>query len=135
MPRRLIDSDGDSGPFVILTWPTRELCTRIVEITRAEGVRPGPDGVGNIRMVDWGLHIYYNNVSLVEKRPVNSAGRPWNDPLNDFSREMRYGKGLLPHMDDLIECSNLIPVPPVLTQETCAQIIDIFSKAARTLGL
>ncbi|MCC7452214.1 MAG: aminotransferase class I/II-fold pyridoxal phosphate-dependent enzyme [Anaerolineae bacterium] len=134
-PRRIIDPAGDSGPFVILTWPSVDICKRMVELTRAAGVRPGPDGVGNIPMTDWGLHIYYHNVSLVEKHGVNPAGRPWNDPLNAFAQDIHYDKGTLPHMDDLIERSNLIPVPPALPDATCDRIIDIFREAATKVGL
>ncbi|MFO7323098.1 MAG: aminotransferase class I/II-fold pyridoxal phosphate-dependent enzyme [Chloroflexota bacterium] len=134
-PRRRIDPDGDSGPFVIMTWPSAEVCRQIVERTRAAGVRPGPKGIGNICMTDWGLHIYYNNVALVKKRGVNSAGRPWSDPLNEFAREISYDKGTLPQMDDLIERSNLITVAPALTEEACDRIIAIFHDAARELGL
>src|SRR5262245_8014042 len=54
-PRRLVDPAGDSGPFVIMTWPSGEICKKMVDMTRAAGVRPGPDGVGNIRMTDWGM--------------------------------------------------------------------------------
>ncbi|MBL8121002.1 MAG: hypothetical protein JNJ78_26100, partial [Anaerolineae bacterium] len=112
--RRVIDSNGDSGPFVIITWPSGDICAQMVELTRAGGVKPGPWGISNIRMVDWGMHIYYNNVSLIEKRGVNSAGRPWTDPLNEFHKEYSYAKGALPQMDDLIERSSIIMVPPAL---------------------
>jgi dTDP-4-amino-4,6-dideoxygalactose transaminase len=134
-PRRLVDPAGDSGPFVIMTWPTAEICKQMVEMTRAAGVRPGPDGIGNIRMTDWGMHIYYNNVSLVEKHGVNSAGRPWSDPLNEWAKDISYAKGTLPVMDDLIERSNLITVPPQLTEQTCDRIIEIFHDSAAKIGL
>lgn len=134
-PRRVIDPNGDSGPFVIMSWPSAEVCDRMVELTRAGGVKPGPWGVGNIRMVDWGLHIYNNNVSLVEKRGVNSAGRPWSDPLNAFHKDISYAKGTLPQMDDLIERSNLITVPPALTEEDCKRIIEVYHQSAKQIGL
>jgi len=38
--RRLVDPQGDSGPFVIITFPTAELATQMVKTTRAAGVRP-----------------------------------------------------------------------------------------------
>ena len=135
MPRRVIDPAGDSGSFVILTWPNAEICQKMVEMTRAEGVRPGPDGIGNVVMTNWGLHIYYQNVSLVEKHAINSAGRPWSDPLNVFAKDISYGKGTLPRMDDLIERSSLIPVSPHLSEKTCDQIIGIFQTCASRLGL
>jgi dTDP-4-amino-4,6-dideoxygalactose transaminase len=134
-PRRLIDPDGDSGPFVLMRWPSAEACAAIVEKTRAAGVRPGPDGQGNIRMTDWGLHIYYNNVSLVEKHGTNSAGRPWSDPLNAFAADIDYTKGTLPVLDDLVERTSILTVPPALTAEVCEQIIDIYRQAATELGI
>ena len=134
-PRRLIDPAGDSGPFVLMTWPSGEICKQLVEMTRAAGVRPGPHGIGNIAMTDWHMHIYYNIVSLVEKRPVNSAGRPWSDPLNEFHQEISYAKGTLPQMDDLIERSCLITVPPALTEAECDRIIEIYHQCAAQLGL
>jgi dTDP-4-amino-4,6-dideoxygalactose transaminase len=134
-PRRLIDPNGDSGPFCLITWPTPEICTQMVELTRGSGVKPGPWGVGNIRMVDWGMHVYYNNVSLVEKKGVNSAGRPWSDPLNDFAKDYSYAKGSLPQLDDLIERSCLITVPPALTEEDGKRIIEIYHESAKKIGL
>ena len=133
-PRTVLDPDGDSGPFVLLVWPDAETCRRMVTATREAGVRPGPDGANNIPMTDWGLHLYYNNVSLVEKRGVNRAGRPWSDPLNAFAQEYSYGKGTLPRADDLFARTSLIGVPPVTTRETVDQIVATFKQCAADLG-
>lgn len=134
-PRNVIDPDGDSGPFVLIIWPSADICAAMVERTRAAGVKPGPHGMGNIRMTEWGLHIYYNNISLVEKRGTNSAGRPWSDPLNAFAQELDYRKGALPVLDDLVERTSILTVPPALTAEVCDQIIAIYRAAAAELGL
>jgi len=134
-PRRVIDPAGDSGPFVLMTWPSAEICGKLVEMTRAAGVRPGPDGIGNIRMEDWGMHVYYHNVSLVEKHGVNSAGRPWSDPLNAWAKDISYARGALPQMDDLIARSSLITVPPQLSEQNCDRIIEIYQQSAAKLGM
>lgn len=134
-PRRIIDPAGDSGPFVLMTWPSADICKKIIEATRAAGVRPGLHGIGNIRMDDWGMHIYYHNVSLVEKHGVNSAGRPWSDPLNQWAKDISYAKGALPQMDDLIARSSLITVAPQLTEEVCDRIIAIYHDCAARIGL
>jgi dTDP-4-amino-4,6-dideoxygalactose transaminase len=133
--RRLVDPEGDSGPFVIITFPTGELAAQMVKKTRKAGVRSGPWGFGNIRVIDFYLHIYHHNVSLVEKRGVNSSGHPWTDPRNAFAQEISYCKGELPQLDDLAERSVLIPVAPVLTAEACERITEIYRDAAADLGL
>lgn len=133
--RRRLDPTGDSGPFVIITLPTPEAAHQLVEATRAAGVRPTRPGSGNIRMENWGLHLYWENNSLVNKRSMHSSGRPWSDPLNTFHTEISYEKGTLPAMDDLIARSILIPVPPTLTEETTKRIIEIYQTCAQELGL
>ncbi len=128
--RRIIDPAGDAGSFLIMIWKDREVCLRVVERTRENGIRPGEWGVNNIPMTEWGLHIYYNNASLVNKRPVNEAGRPWSDPLNGFAEGYQYRKGACPVLDDLIDRSSLLAIPPVLGGEAINRIAEAFRKAA-----
>jgi 8-amino-3,8-dideoxy-alpha-D-manno-octulosonate transaminase len=130
--RRILDPSGDSGPFLLLIWKDRETCLSMVEKTRAAGVRTSSPGVNNIPMTDWGLHIYYNNVSLVEKRSLNVAGRPWTDPLNAFSANYKYDKGTLPVLDGLIDRSSLLSIPPVLSGKAINIIAAEFVRATPT---
>jgi dTDP-4-amino-4,6-dideoxygalactose transaminase len=134
-PRRVIDPAGDSGPFALLIWPDTDTCQRMTAATRAAGVTTGPKGMNNIPMTEWGLHLYYNNVSLVEKRGLTSAGRPWSDPANAFAADYAYGKGALPQADDLFSRTSLLSVPPALTDSICDQVSAIFRQAAADLGL
>jgi len=127
--RRIIDPEGDTGPFLLMIWKDRETCLRVVENTRAAGVQTGSLGINNIPMSDWGLHIYYNNLSLVEKRSLSSAGRPWTDPLNAFAANYEYKKGTLPVLDDLVERSSLLSIPPLLSQEAIETIGAAFVRA------
>lgn len=133
--RRLPDPEGDSGPFVIVTFPDAGITKEMVKRTRAAGVRPGPWGFGNIRMTDFYFHVYHHNVSLVQKRGVNSSGHPWTDARNAFASDISYAAGMLPRLDDLVERSVLIPVAPVLTEQTCERIIEIYHDSAAELGL
>ncbi len=133
-PRTVLDPEGDSGSFVLLIWPDAETCKQMVAATHARGVRPGPDGLNNIPMTDWGLHLYYNNESLVHKRGLTSAGRPWTDPLNEFAQDYNYAKGALPQSDDLFSRTSLIGVPPVTSQDTVDEIIAIFKQCALEQG-
>jgi dTDP-4-amino-4,6-dideoxygalactose transaminase len=40
--RRVIDPNGDSGPFCLISWPSFEIAKAMTEKTRAGGVKPGP---------------------------------------------------------------------------------------------
>lgn len=133
--RRRVDPEGDSGPFVLISLPDAETAKKLTEATRAAGVRPGPDGIGNIHMADWNLHLHWENVSLVQKRPVHSSGRPWTDPLNAFHTDISYEKGTLPFMADLIDRSILITAPPALTSDLTARIVEIYQQCAAEIGL
>jgi 8-amino-3,8-dideoxy-alpha-D-manno-octulosonate transaminase len=135
LPRRVIDSSGDTGPFIMLIWPTPEICTEMTRRAIAAGVRNNPQGGGHARMADWGLHLYFKNESLVHKAGLNSAGRPWSDPLNAFAADYRYDQGTLPQMDDLVARTELFCVAPVLTAKTCERIIDIYYRCAQEVGL
>jgi len=132
--RRIVDPEGDSGPFLLITWKDRKTCLQMVEKTRAAGIRTGDAGINNIPMTDWGLHIYYHNSSLVHKRSLTTAGRPWSDSLNAFAARYNYGKGELPGLDDLIDRSSLLSIPPVLSDEAIERIATEFHKAAREVS-
>ncbi|GAB4411968.1 MAG: DegT/DnrJ/EryC1/StrS family aminotransferase [Anaerolineae bacterium] len=135
-PRQLVDPNGDSGAFVLLIWPDAETCRRMVAATQEAGVRTGPKGINNVVVGDsWGLHLYYNNVSLVHRRGVNASGYPWTHPANTFAASYGYGKGALPHADDLFVRTSLLEVPPILSEDTCDRIIAIFRQCAADLGL
>ena len=129
--RKIIDPDGDTGAFLLMIWKDRETCLRVVEQTRKAGVHTGPSGMNNIAMTDWGLHIYSNNASLVRKSPLNAAGRPWSDPLNEFAETYEYGKGTLPALDSLVDRSSLLAISPVLTDDAIERIAQAFESAAK----
>lgn len=134
-PRRRPDPEGDSGAFVIFTVPSADIARDLVKRTREEGVRPGPQGSSNIRIADWGLHLHWEVTSLVNKQSVHSSGRPWTDPLNTFHTEITYEKGVLPQMEDLAERSILMTVPPILTEDLVNQILEIYHRCAKEIGL
>jgi dTDP-4-amino-4,6-dideoxygalactose transaminase len=127
--RRIIDPDGDNGAFLIMNWKDRDTCLRVVEKTRQAGILTGSWGLNNVPMTGWGLHIYYNNPSLVLKRSLSAAGRPWTDPLNAFAANYEYAKGSLPVLDALIDRSSLLAIPPVLSDEAIEKIASAFEQA------
>jgi dTDP-4-amino-4,6-dideoxygalactose transaminase len=108
--RRLNDADGDTGPFLILTFENE---SRAVRITR----HLTNDGIENVfHLSEYGLHIYHNIRSLVEKIPLSPAGNPWSLPQNAES-VYEYHRGTCPTSDDLFKRSVIITIPSRLTTE------------------
>ncbi len=134
-PRHLTAPDGDSGNTVILTFTSPEICEIMVTETRKLGIRDRYFGGGNNRLNQWAVHLYYGNQNLVDKRPYNHTGRPWTDPLNAFAVNYDYGRGALPHSDDLFDRSSTLLVSPKMPRELCDHIIDTFRKVASENGL
>jgi dTDP-4-amino-4,6-dideoxygalactose transaminase len=86
-----------------------------------------PQGVSNIVMTEWGLHLYYNIRSLVERRSVDANGYPWRLAENAASAQ-RYVKGTCPVADSLFERSIIMSIPSCLTAQDEEDIIRAFEK-------
>jgi len=108
--RRLNDPDGDTGPFLILTFDTESRAVRVAKHLTDSGLE------NVFHVSDYGLHIYHNIRSLVEKIPLSPAGNPWSLPQNSDSI-FAYDKGTCPTSDDLFERSVIITIPSRLTAE------------------
>jgi 8-amino-3,8-dideoxy-alpha-D-manno-octulosonate transaminase len=133
--REIPDPDGDSGPFLITIYPSKEKCQEFTKALQAEGIK-GPEGsLTCITMADWGLHWYYNNPSLVKKRSLTGDGMPWSHPANDFAKTYSYEKGTLPKCDDLAERGAMLAIASTLSDRDVEDIIAAFKKvAAHVLG-
>jgi len=91
-----------------------------------------PQGVSNVVMTDWGLHVYYNIVSLAEKASVDGRGFPWKLAEN-VGLDRDYHKGACPKADTLFERSILIAIPSCLTERDEEDIILAFQKVLGAL--
>lgn len=118
-------TENDIGSCLVLIWPDKARCETVVQETREMGVCTA-SGFGNLALTETGLHLYYNNLSLVNRRPLHPSGRPWNDPLNGFASEYRYAKGSLPQTDELLERTQLLYVSPAMEDEELQRTVDIF---------
>jgi len=125
--RRIVDCSGDTGAFLITTYESPTIAQNVNHALRAEGITTYPQGLSNIVMTNWGLHLYYNIVSLVSRRSVDNAGFPWNLVENAGS-EKRYEKGTCPVADGLFEQSIIMSIPSCLTPEDEADVIQAFTK-------
>jgi dTDP-4-amino-4,6-dideoxygalactose transaminase len=132
--RRIFDQAGDTGCFLIFTLPNASEAKRVNQALRAEGIRTSPQGMTNVLMTDWGLHIYFNIVSLVNKTSTDGRGFPWNLEENRDSK-MHYAKGTCPVADDLFERSILLAIPSCLSQADEDDIVHALRKVlARESG-
>jgi dTDP-4-amino-4,6-dideoxygalactose transaminase len=130
--RRMVDATGDTGCFLITTYPDADIAKRVNQALRAEGIVTSPQGLSNVVMTDWGLHLYTNNVSLQIKASVDGHGFPWNLPENKGLRQ-DYGKGTCPHADSLFERSILMAIPSCLSEQDESDIIQAFEKVLGAL--
>jgi dTDP-4-amino-4,6-dideoxygalactose transaminase len=125
--RRIVDPAGDTGAFLITTYESASIAKDVNQALRAEGIVTYPQGLSNIRMVDWGLHLYYNIVSLVQKRSVDKLGFPWALTENKGAN-VQYEKGTCPVADNLFERSIIMSIPSCLTPQDELDIIRAFNK-------
>jgi 8-amino-3,8-dideoxy-alpha-D-manno-octulosonate transaminase len=130
--RRIVDEAGDTSPFLITTYKDSETAKNVNKALRAEGIVTHPQGLSNILMTEWGFHLYYNIVSLLQMTSVDRSGFPWNLAENAGLR-MQYTKGTCPVADDLFERSILIAVPSALTEQDECDIIRAFEKVHKAL--
>jgi dTDP-4-amino-4,6-dideoxygalactose transaminase len=125
--RKVADPEGDTGSFLVTTYASPEMANEINRALRAEGIVTLAQGVNNIVMTQWGLHIYYNIPSLVQKTSVDKRNSPWSLAENKDSRT-EYGKGTCPVADSLFERTILLAIPSRLTDQDEQDIIHAFHK-------
>lgn len=125
--RRIVDPQGDTGCFLLTTFPDSETAREINLALRAEGIITYPQGVNNVVMTQWGLHIYYNIPSLVNKTGVDKRNSPWSLVENRDSHT-DYKKGTCPYADSLFERTILLTVPSCLTERDEQDVIEAFEK-------
>ncbi|MGD0128730.1 MAG: DegT/DnrJ/EryC1/StrS family aminotransferase [Terriglobia bacterium] len=130
--RKMVDPAGDTGCFLITTYADADTAQRVNRALRAEGIVTFPQGVSNVVMTDWGLHLYFNNVSLVNKASVDGHGFPWKLAENQ-GLGGNYAKGTCPKADSLFERSILIAIPSCLTPKDEDEIIRAFEKVLKAL--
>lgn len=130
--RKVLDPAGDTGCFLITTYPDALTAQRINRALRAEGIVTSPQGVSDVVMTDWGFHLYTNNISLVNKTSIDGRGFPWKLAEN-AGLGKDYRKGACPQADSLFERSILLPIPSCLTEHDEDDIIRAFDKVLGAL--
>ncbi len=125
--RRIVDQAGDTGCFLITTYSDNKTAQEVCGALRAEGIVTYPEGLSNIVMTDWGLHLYTNNTSLRQRSSTDARGFPWNLTENSESHP-NYEPGACPVADGLFQRSIIIAIPSRLTAQDEDDIIRAFEK-------
>ena len=128
--RRMVDAEGDTGCFLITTFKDEQTAKRVNMALRAEGIVTAPQGISDVLMTDWGLHLYTKNPSLVKMTSIDGKGFPWNLADNQ-NLKTNYEKGTCPKADSLFERSILLAIPSCLTEQDENDIIEAFQKVLR----
>jgi 8-amino-3,8-dideoxy-alpha-D-manno-octulosonate transaminase len=125
--RKMVDREGDTGCFLITTYRNAETAERVNRALLAEGIATFPQGCSNVVMTNWGLHLYYNILSLGDRTSVDGRGFPWSlEPNRDQQRD--YRKGTCPVADSLFERSIVLAIPSCLEERDEGDIIRAFEK-------
>ncbi|HEY1656716.1 MAG TPA: aminotransferase class I/II-fold pyridoxal phosphate-dependent enzyme [Candidatus Sulfotelmatobacter sp.] len=125
--RKLVDPQGDTACFLISTFDSPEVANQVNQALRAEGIVTSSQGVNNVVMTNWGLHVYFNIPSLVNKTSVDKNGSPWKLAENQGSTAS-YHKGTCPVADSLFERSILLAIPSSLAERDEQDIVHAFRK-------
>jgi 8-amino-3,8-dideoxy-alpha-D-manno-octulosonate transaminase len=120
--RTVSDPAGDTGCFLISTYQDGQTAAKVARALRAEGM-----STGTIPMSEWGLHLYYNNVSLLRRASAERGGYPWTHPSNQ-AVETHYEKGSCPTADSLFERSVIAPIPSRMSAEDEQDMLRAFEK-------
>lgn len=130
--RRIVDPAGDTSCFLITTYANAAMAEQVCRALRAEGIRTYPQGLSNIVMSDWGLHLYTKNSSLQHRASIDAGGFPWRLTENVESNP-DYERGACPVADSLFERSIIIPIPSCLEARDEDEIIHAFEKVLTSM--
>jgi len=120
--RRLVDENGDTGPFLIFSVDGPEKAVAVTGRLKEAGLH------NVFRVADYGLHIYSSIPALVRKTPLSSAGEPWSLAANQgLARD--YAPGACPRSDELFARSILLPIPSRLDDATEVYAIETIRSA------
>lgn len=131
--RRHIDAEGDTACFLLTIFRDGDTAITARDALRAEGIVTHEQGVANILLRDFGLHVYSSIASLTSRCSVDAGGFPWSHPAN-AGLGGAYDKGTCPVADDLFRRTLILPVPSCLSTKDEDDIIAAYGKVTATLA-
>ena len=111
--RRIIDAEGDTGCFLLTTFPNAAMARLVNSRLRAHGIATRNPETSNVILEDYGLHIYFNIPALVQKTGTDRRGTPWTLEENQASN-VTYTRGCCPQSDSLFARTQLLTIASCL---------------------
>lgn len=133
--REVIDPEGDSGGFLKLIFDRPDVSHAFFNGLKENGIRVREGGLNPVHMTGWGLHIYYNVTSLVNKRSISGHHPVWELSENQWAAGYGYGKGTCPVLDSYVERTVLFCIPSRLTSGERELILEAFRRTCLQLNL
>lgn len=133
--RQIADPDGEGGAFLKIIFDEPKLSHAFFESLVEHGIRVKAGGMNPVHMTDWGLHIYYNVASLVNKTSICGHHSTWELEENRWAADYEYGKGVCPVLDSFVERTVLFCIPSVLSAKQRTIILDGFENSCKKLNL
>ncbi|NQU88201.1 MAG: DegT/DnrJ/EryC1/StrS family aminotransferase [Mariniphaga sp.] len=131
--RHIADPSGDSGGFLKMTFDNKETSIRFKEKLIENGIKVRQGGYYPVHMLDWGMHVYSNIPALVGKKSYCGHHSVWELKENDFAKDYKYEKGILPILDDFVERTVLFCIASKLNDEHKALIKKAFTETCNQL--
>ncbi len=132
--RSVEDPAGDSGGFLKISFDEPSISRKFFEKLQEEGIRVREGGMNPVHMTEWGLHIYFNVTSLVNKTSICGHHPVWELEENSWGADYEYGKGTLPVLDSFVGRTVIFCIPSLLTGEMKRFISDAFRQSCEKLG-
>ena len=124
--RYVADPDGDGGSFLKIIFKDPETAFRFKDGLLKNGIAVRKDGFYPIHMTEWGLHIYFKNASLVNKKSICGHHSVWDLEENSWAKDYSYHEGTLPALDDYVSRTVLFCIASELTGEQKSVIKEAF---------
>jgi len=133
--RQVDDPKGEGGAFLEIIFDEAETSHEFLKNLKENGIGVKEGGMNPVHMTDWGLHIYYNVSSLVNKRSICGHHSVWQYEENSWATEYEYGKGSCPDLDSYVVRTVLFCVPSRLSADQSTMILNAFDRSCKTLNL
>jgi dTDP-4-amino-4,6-dideoxygalactose transaminase len=122
------DSGGDPGTSLLLVFESDRHARSFQQLLFACAMRQSKHILRSTRLADYGLHVYYKNKSLVNKKSICGHHSVWELTENSFAKQYSYEKGTLPSLDGLVHRTLLFATPVGLTSAERDDLREIFRR-------